>query len=62
MADYACALACGYKVGEPLVAAMISITTLLSVVTLLVWLDLLPLVPHTSGVTQSRREAAHEST
>jgi hypothetical protein len=40
---------------------MISITTLLSVVTLLVWLDLLPLVPaHTSGATQPKWEAAHE--
>ena len=42
-------LAHGYKVEEPLVAATILITTLLSVVTLLVWLYALPGVPaHTS--------------
>jgi malonate transporter len=54
-------LAHGYKVEEPLVAATISITTLLSVVTLLVWLYILPGVPaHTSGTTQSRWETARE--
>ena len=38
-------LAHGYKVEEPLVAATISITTLLSVVTLFFWLYALPGVP-----------------